>query len=103
MRPIDIQNAIDHVQAAERILHVRKVEEGEYVDYFAKSLSEQVEHKTTSVPDTEHAEGLKVDEKGGKKHPPRRHKREKDEEKESKENHPRIKEDGKGDILDINA
>ena len=28
MRPIDMQNALDRVNAGERILHVRKVEDG---------------------------------------------------------------------------
>ena len=102
MRPIDIQNAIDHVQAAERILHVRKVEDGESSEHFAKRLSEEVEHKRTSVTDTEHAEGLKVEEEGGGKSQYQSFKKKK-KKQESSDTTPRIKEDGKGNILDLNA
>ncbi|MBN1522176.1 MAG: hypothetical protein JW928_06555 [Candidatus Aureabacteria bacterium] len=103
MRPIDIQNAIDHVQAGERILHVRKVEDGETTDHFAKRLSEEVEQKRTSVTDTEHAEGLKVEEEGGGQSQYQNLRKKKKKEEESTEEEKRVKEEGKGNILDLNA
>ena len=103
MHPIDYQNAIDRVNAGERILHVRKIEDGEKSDLFAKRLSDEVEQKRTSVTDTEHAEGLKVDEEGGAKNQYEGQRKKKKERGENKEEETKVKEEGKGNILDLNA
>ena len=103
MRPIDMQNAIDRVNAGERILHVRKVVDGESTDHFAKKLSEQVEQKKTTVTDAENAEGLKVADESGGKNQYEGQKKKKKQNEEQNEEEAKIKEDGKGNILDLDA
>jgi len=105
MRPIDIQNAIDRVQAGERLLHARKVEDSDEKERFAKRLDEEVQQKKSQVNDPEQAEGLKIDgEEGGKsQYEGRKKKKKQQEEDSSQEEEKKVKEDGKGNILDLNA
>ena len=103
MHPIDYQNAIDRVNAGERILHVRKIEDGEKADHFAKRLNEEVEQKRTSVTDTKNAEGLKVDEEGSSKNQYEGQRKKKKENEEKTQEETKVKEEGKGNVLDLNA
>ncbi|MCK5707432.1 MAG: hypothetical protein KAI43_07240 [Candidatus Aureabacteria bacterium] len=103
MRPIDIQNAIDRVQTGERLLQARKMDENDDNERFSKRLSEETAHKKESVKDTEQTEGLIVDDEGSNKnqYSGKKKKREQDGKEIIEEK--KIKEDGKGNILDMNA
>jgi len=104
MRPIDIQNAIDRVQAGERILHSRKLADGNEADHFAKRLSDETEQKRTQVNDAEQSgEGLQVEEEGGGKNQYSGKQKKNKENEEEKSEEQQIKEEGKGNILDLNA
>ena len=102
MHPIDIQNALDRVNAGERLLHVRKVENGENAENFAKRLNEEAEQKRTGVTEAEQTEGEKIEEDGkGKNQYEEQNNKKKREEKS--EGDTRVKEEGKGNILDLDA
>jgi hypothetical protein len=104
MRPIDIQNAIDRVQASERLLHVRKAEDMEDSEQFSKRLSEEVQQRQTSITQTEQTKGLKVEEKGGSRNPSMRWKQKrKQQDQPEQQDDSKVKEEGKGNILDLNA
>ena len=104
MRPIDIQNALDRVNAGERLLHVRKVQDGESTDNFAKRLNEEAEQKSTSITEAEQTDsGQKVEEDGGGKNQFEGQNKKQKKREEKSEEETRVKEDGKGSILDLDA
>jgi hypothetical protein len=104
MRPIDIQNAIDRVQAGERIMHVRKAEETDEKDRFDKRLSAEVKLKQTTVNDPENSQNPRVEEEGRQKDRYEgRKKKKKQQADEKPAEEEKLKENGKGNILDLNA